>query len=440
MKHITNIIRSSIMKKLLIILFFPFQLLYGQTDVALDSCYIWARKNYPNLKNSELWKEISNLKKENYKTSYFPKVTLNGQITYQSDVVKIPVDVPGLTIPTVTRDRYNAYAELQQTIWDGGISEANKVLEDAILNSNLSQLEVEVYKLNEQVALVFFTSLVVDQQVTVLLAQIKMIEERLKVIESGIRNGVTEASAALVLKAEILNLEQQIIQIHAAKSASVDMLSILTGKNIKESSTFIYTIPDVNSHPDILRPELQLYASKISQFDTQKDLLGKTRNPKLFGFGQVGYGKPGLNMLLNEFKGYYLFGVGVSWNAFDWKNTLRKKQILHAQQNMVLTQQETFLLNLQLLLSNQKVHISKLEKMMEKDNLMVSLRSDITKAAASKLENETITASEYIREVQAETISKLSYELHKIQLNEAREKYNLIKGKKVSEKLTGLAR
>jgi hypothetical protein len=103
---------------------------------------------------------------------------------------------------------------------------------------------------------------------------------------------------------------------------------------------------------------------------------------------------------------------------------------------MILTQQETFLLNLQLLLSNQKVHISKLEKMIENDNQMVSLRSDITKAAASKLENETITASDYIQEVQAETISKLNYELHKIQLNEAREKYILIKGKEISENLT----
>lgn len=437
MKQLTHIIKFSKMKKLLILLLFPVQLLYGQPGISLDSCYVWARENYPNLRNSELWSEISNLKKENYKTSYLPSVTLNGKISYQSDVVEIPVNVPGITIPTVTKDRYNAYAELQQTIWDGGISEANQTLEDAILKSNLSQLEVEVYKLNEQVALSFFTSLVVDQQVTVLQAQIKTIEERLKVVESGIRNGYIEPSAALVLKAEILNLKQQIIQINSAKTASIEMLSILTGVKINDNSTFIYATPNVGSHPDILRPELNLYASKINQFDTQKNLLDKTRNPKLFGFGQVGYGKPGLNMLLDEFKGYYLFGIGVSWNALDWKNTLRKKQIVQAQQNMVLTQQETFLLNLQMLLSNQKVHISKLEQMLENDNQMVSLRSDITKAAASKLENETITASDYIQEVQAETISKLNFELHKIQLNEAREKYILIQGKEISNKLAG---
>ena len=139
--------------------------------------------------------------------------------------------------------------------------------------------------------------------------------------------------------------------------------------------------------------------------------------------------RPGLNMLLNEFKGYYMFGVGVSWNAFDWKNTTRQKQVLQLQQEMIQSQEATFIQNIQLLLVQQKEQISKIETMLGNDQKMVALRTDITKAAASKLENESITASDYIQELQAETIAKLNYELRKIQLNEAQEKYNLIKGK-----------
>jgi hypothetical protein len=143
----------------------------------------------------------------------------------------------------------------------------------------------------------------------------------------------------------------------------------------------------------------------------------------------VGYGKPGLNMLLDEFKGYYMLGVGVSWNAFDWDNTSRQKEILQVQQEMLKNQEATFIQNIELLLVQQKEQIAKLETMLENDTKMVALRTDITKSAASKLENETITASDYVRELQAETISKLNKEVHKIQLNQAREKYNLIKGK-----------
>ncbi len=417
------------MRRLLLLLLIPVSSVFGQTEVPLDSCYSWARENYPNLKQSELWQQISSLKQENLETSYLPKVSLNGQITYQSEVTELPISIPGMTTPTVPKDRYSAYAELQQTIWDGGISSANKTLEDAILKSNLSQLEVELYKLNKQVAQAFFTALIVDQQKAVIQAQIKTLNELLKFLESGIRNGVIEKSAALVLQAELLNLDQSTVQLNAAKSTSVQMLSILSGKDFNSDASFTFNTASASFSSDFLRPELQLFANQRKQLGTQQGLLSKTRNPKLYGFGKVGYGNPGLNMLLDEFKGYYLFGVGVSWNAFDWQNTSRQKEMIQVQQEMIQSQEASFIQNLQLLLVQQKEQIAKLETMIGNDKKIVALRTDITKAAASKLENETITASDYIQELQAETVSKLNFELRKIQLNEAQEKYNLIKGK-----------
>ncbi len=420
------------MRKFLILLLLPAQLAWGQTNIELDSCYARARQNYPNLKQMELWKEISSLNQENNKTAYLPQVTLTGQATYQSEVTKVPVSIPGISIPTVSKDRYNTYAELQQTIWDGGISKTNRQLEDAILNSNLSQLEVEMYKLNEQVAQTFFTALIVNKQKEVIQTQIKTLNERLNLIESAIKNGAMEASSSLVLRAEILNLEQNIVELDAAKNASRQVLEILVGNKISDNAKYVYqTNNPINSEQ--ARPEFELFATQRNQLSTQMELLTKTRNPKLFGFGQVGYGKPGLNMLLDEFKGYYLFGMGVSWNAFDWKKTARQKQVLQIQQDMLQSQEETFTQNLDMLLVQQNEQIKKIETLIGNDQNMVDLRTGITKAAASKLENETITASDYVQELQAETIAKLNYELHKIQLNQAREKYRLIKGKSVNE-------
>ena len=76
------------MRKILILLLFPFQLAVAQNNIQLDSCYVWARQNYPNLKQSELWKEINSLSIQNHETNYLPQVTLNGQITYQSAVTE----------------------------------------------------------------------------------------------------------------------------------------------------------------------------------------------------------------------------------------------------------------------------------------------------------------------------------------------------------------
>jgi outer membrane protein TolC len=417
------------MKKLLLILFLPIQLVFGQNVTSLDSCYTWARENYPNLKQSESWKSITSLNQENIKTNYYPKVTLNGQASYQSDVIEIDLPIPGVTNPTVPKDQYKIYADLRQTIWDGGISEASSQLEEALLTSNLSELEIELYQLNQQVAQTFFLALVIKEQLNVLTEQKKVLSEKLKLVESGIKNGILEKSTGLVIKAEILNIEQREIELDAIKNATYKMLSILTGKPNLQNTELKYNEPQTNFGQIINRPEFQYFSSRTDALETSKNVLSKTRNPKFFGFGQAGYGKPGLNILNPNFDTYFLVGAGVSWNAFDWKNTTRKKQVIAYQQEIIQLQKETFTQNIELLLVQQKEQILKIEKMLENDQKMVTLRTEITKAAASKLENEVITASDYIQEMQNETVAKLSYELHKVQLSNAKEKYNIVSGK-----------
>jgi len=421
------------MRKLILLLFLPAQLAFGQNEISLDSCYNWTRKNYPNLKQAKLWKEISGLKKENNRTTYLPQVSLNGQATYQSDVTKVDVALPNISIPIVSKDQYKAYAELRQTIWDGGLTASNAQIEDAVLQGNLSQLEVELYKLNEQVAQAFFTTLAMDKQKEVLAAQKKVLQEKRKAVQSGVENQMVEKSAALVLEAEILNIGQNELHLKAGKKAAIQMLSILTGQTIGENASLKYEVPEVNTQNELTRPEMQLFAAQKKQLEKQSDLLDKSRNPKLFGFGQAGYGRPGLNMLDDNFDTYYLVGVGLSWNAFDWKKTSRQKQVLQLQSQLISKQKETFNQNINLLLAQQNEQIQKLEKLLETDSEMVALRSEIAQTSASKLENETITISDYIQDVQAETIAKLNIGLHKIQLNEAIEKYNLIKGKVIGE-------
>src|SRR5690554_3039961 len=214
------------MRKLILLLLLPAQMAFAQNEITLEYCYNQARENYPNLQQAGIWKEITQLKKENLKTGYLPQVSLNGQVTYQSDVTKVDIALPNISIPTVSKDQYKAYAEFRQTIWDGGLTTVNTQLENALLQSHLSELEVELYKLNEQVAQAFFTALVVDKQAEVVDAQQKVLAEKLSSVESAIRNGVAEKSSALEIKAEMLNLQQQYIQLEAAKLAAIQMLKI----------------------------------------------------------------------------------------------------------------------------------------------------------------------------------------------------------------------
>ena len=417
------------MRKLILILLFPALTAVSQNQISLDDCYKWARDNYPNVRQSGIMKEITALKKENLKTNWLPQVNLTGQATYQSDVPGIQIPFPGISIPTVPKDQYKAYFEFRQNIWEGGMTKTSAMLEESLLENNLNQLEVELYRLNEQVLQTFFTAVTVSGQIKVMNSQKEVLLENLKSLEAGIKNGVIEESAPHAIEAEILVLEQNVAQLIAAENTSYQVLSLLTGKNIQNGSLLIYTYPIMDQKQELIRPEMQLFTSQNAILNAQSEMLVRSRYPKVYGFGQAGFGKPGLNMLNDKFDSFYLVGVGISWNAFDWKKTSRQQQILGLQSETVKSQEETFARNIKLLLAQQQEQITKLETMAEKDIQIVELRNNIIKAAESKLKFGTLTSSEYIREVQGGTVARLNLEMHKIQLIEAKEKYNIIHGK-----------
>jgi outer membrane protein TolC len=176
------------------------------------------------------------------------------------------------------------------------------------------------------------------------------------------------------------------------------------------------------------RPELDLFAKQNDLLNANSEILKRQRNPKLFGFGQAGYGKPGLNMLNNEFDTYYLVGLGFNWNVLDWKNTSRQRQVLKLQQDIVQTKQENFVRNIDLATDQQNKQIDQLTQLLKSDQELIVVRERITKTSASKLENGAITTADYIQDLNAETTAKLTLETHKIQLKEALIKLKNIRG------------
>jgi len=158
-------------------------------------------------------------------------------------------------------------------------------------------------------------------------------------------------------------------------------------------------------------------------------LLQKQRNPKVFGFGQAGYGRPALNMLNNDFDTYYLVGVGMKWNIYDWKKTKRNQQGIELQKQLIDTKEEQFRRNISLAIEQYKQETLRLKHIMGQDEALIGLQENITKTSASKLENGTIAISDYITDLNAETIAKITFGTHKIQLLENLEAIKIINGK-----------
>lgn len=415
-------------KLLVLLMVFTGQLIQAQTKVTLEQCQIWARENHPVLKQLDIYLQILDLKNANNSTSFLPQVNLNGQATYQSDVTKIALSMPGVKIPTVDKDQYKIYLDFKQTIWDGGLSKAKEQINQAENAGNLQQTEVELFQVKEKVNQFFFSSFLLQENLKILDRKTETLTERRKILESAVNNGMVLSSELDQLLAELIKTKQMSIELKSNSETLRFALSIVTGKNIGELENLELPEVPVQTEMSLKRPELDLFSRQNEILTANSELLQKQRHPKLFGFGQAGYGKPGLNMLNNSFDTYYLVGLGFSWNVLDWKTTSRQQQMIKLQQDLVQTKMESFVRNIDLATDQQNKQIVQLQELLKTDQELIAIRERITKTSASKLGNGSITMADYIQDLNAETAARLALETRRIQLKEALIKLENIRG------------
>ena len=410
------------MKKVLLLILIlnsQFSILNSQSvdTLSLKYCYKLATDNYPLVKQRELLPEASKLKTRNINSNYYPQLILNGQATYQSEVTSLPIHIPNVSIPSLHNDQYKAVVDVNQLIYDGGIINNQKKLEASSLAADKQILEVELYKLKDRVYQLFLNILLSHNNQKILELQKTNLDNNIKKIESGIKNGVNYQSNADVLKAEIIKIDEQIIEINSGRDAALKMLSEFIGREVKEDTRLLLPeLEKVNTNLENKRPELNSFDLQMTMLDANKNLISAQRNPKVFAFGEAGYGRPGYNFLSNKFDTFYQVGAKLSWNIWDWDQVNNQKKIMDIQKNMISAQKETFDKNLKITTRNDIANINKYTELIKKDEEVISLRENIVKTSESQLENKVITSTEYVTELNALTQSKINLESHKLQL------------------------
>jgi outer membrane protein TolC len=80
-----------------------------------------ARQNYPLIKQKELIQQTKEISIANLQKGFLPQFVLNGQATYQSEVTQVKIPVPGVNIDPLSKDQYRVLADVNQTLYDGGL-------------------------------------------------------------------------------------------------------------------------------------------------------------------------------------------------------------------------------------------------------------------------------------------------------------------------------
>lgn len=420
----------------MILLLIAFLTLPDASDtLTLDRAYNLAQERFPLENEIVMRQDIRDLNNRNLDAEWLPDLSLSGMAQYQSDVTEIDIELPsvpdGPDIPSQPKDRYQVALELEQRIYDGGRTRRRKELEQSSTNRAVQEVRVQQHELKERINEAWFAVTALRAQQKTLKVSENDLEQRLQELDSQIGHGAVPETARDAIRAEQLRLTQEKRSLAARERAAIGILSGLLDTELPEDIYLkLPEVPERLAEPQFSsRPETALFESLRGELSQQESMVTASNRPTIAAFGQAAYGRPGLDIFEEDFQPWYVVGVRAGWSLWNWGSDDRERQILRLRRRIVDNEEEIFRRNMQMAVQNDLEQIAELRQTIREDEEIIALHKNIVTDAASRLENGTITASEYIRELNNRRRAEINRELHRIELVKSWQNYKTMSGR-----------
>ncbi len=401
----------------------------AQPPVTLEQCYAAARAHYPQLRQKAILQQMGDIAVASLtKNRQLPQLAINGQATWQSEVTSIPIELPNVAIHRISKDQYKLTLDASYPLYDGNLTRLQTDLQRANTATAQQQVEVELRRLNEQVNGFFLNALLTDENIRLTQILLDDLQNRIDKLSASVTFGTVAQTNVDVLRAEYLRSRQRMADLTAARRGMRDALHLLTNLPIGDSTRLVVETPPAPGSLSLNRPELQLYTLQRQVYDTQFRLADNKVKPRLSLFGQGGVGRPGLNLLNNNFRGFFIGGLRLNWNLSAGYTLKNDRQSIALNQQLVAVQRQTFEQNITVQLRQQQTEIDRIQAQLSTDADIIALRTKVRQAAAVQLDNGVIAARDYTTELFNENQALLNQKLHTLQLLLAQIQYRTLTG------------
>lgn len=391
----------------------------AHAQTTLDECIGWAYDNYPQIKEMSLIEMTKGIDLKNAAYAWLPHLNISGKATWQSEVVEMPMDIPGMDI-NIPHDQYGLTAEFTQQIWDGGTSRSQKELAEAGAEVKKTQLETNLWSIRSRVQNVFLGIILIDKQLELNRLLRESLERSSEEVKSRMEAGVALPSDLDQVSVNILSCLQQRASLDADRKSYVKILGLLTGRDMTDVE---HAVPqdavnyvDDGARDFETRPEMAFYAAQLKQNEFQRRQLNTLISPKLNLSLQGGYGRPGMNMLSGDFSGYFVAGLKLQWNIGAlYTRGLDKRKVNADAQKIDLTR-KSFILNSSVEAEQKNNAILKARDVLEKDSEIIGLRQRIRASGENQYREGTIKMNDYLSMLDEEYKAKANESMHEVQL------------------------
>ena len=414
--------------------------------LTLDECQRLAAENYPAVSKYELIEQTTELSVQKLNMGYVPQLKFLAQVTYQSDVPTLPEFLTGMpeydayiqskigtgkgSISQAQYDRgdygfadplqYRLALQLDQVIWDGGTIEAQKRVARAQGEVQKAAADVDMYALRDRVNNLFFGVLLLNEKIELLSDVEALLEANARKLDTLYAGGLVTTADKATLQAELFSVQQQRMQLEYSSRTCKKLLGMFVGRDVDEydglqKPDILDVLPTENRRPELLQMEAQLRL-----FDAQEKLVKTSVIPNFSLFATGFFSNFGYDIFKNMFarglRPDAQVGVALKWNISNFYTLNKTKKQIQIGRQMVSTGRETFLFNMNQLTTQNSENIALYRAMMEKDEQIIALRTEIRQAAEIKLENGIIDLNNLLAEIQKEDKAKNDHVSHEIEM------------------------
>lgn len=394
----------------------------------LDRCKEMARKHYPVIRQYDLISQSQEYSMSNAAKAWLPQVNLSAQATYQSDVASWPdqfesmLSVMGLDMPGLRKDQYKVQIDIQQTIWDGGKSKAEKALAVSEAEQSVRSADVEMYSLDSRIENLYFGILLLQGQKRQIEDMVARLQNNLDYVNALVENGVAMQADADAVEAQMLSSGQNLHQVKASEDSFRRMLELFIGESLGDGNL---PVPQAVAPmaTDSQRPELLMFDAQIGALEAKNQMLNAALTPKFALFAQGYYGYPGLNMFENMMSSKWslngIVGVRMSWNISSfYTDKTSRKQITNAMDRVRL-QKDIFTFNTKIQVEQDNAEIRRIRAVLADDDRIVSLRKNVREAAEARLQEGAVDMNDLLSKISDESAAMIARSTHEIELIKA---------------------
>lgn len=393
----------------------------------LDACQQLACDHYPEIRQYDLIRQSEQYDLSNAARSWLPQVSFSAQATWQNRVPEFPsalsgmLDQAGVSLRGLDKDQYKVALEVNQTIWDGGQSQADRRVIEATADEHRQATEVDLYAVKGRVNDLYFGILLLEERLGQTDLTIALLQSNLDKVRSLVTNGVAMQTDADAVEAELLSVQQQRVQIETSRESYRRMLELFIGQRLAERLERPELVEAVSG--ESARPELAWIDAQQERLAAQELSVKSATRPRFGVFAQGYYGYPGLDyfagMVSTDWTWNALIGVKMSWNFGAYYTKKNRLSNLRVAKQQLDIQRDVFLFNTDLQVAEEQGNISRLRRALADDDRIVALRRSVREAAESKLRNGVIDTNDLLRKIIDEASARSARSLREVELLKA---------------------